>query len=216
MDRLHSTTRSTPRRKDQRYRIPGRGESALWSPISKPATCWPRSSSPSRQSRRGRYCSWCTRPYRSHITCGFRSQPDCFLCRCGSLCRRSPARRGSADGLTAPWIRSSSSTRALPALSSSSSASKEPERCKRMIKGQIDGIGTRPHLAAFASDKSPLIDQTYQADKVPDVPAAIAVVANWLRETPERQPCRGGSSGRPRWPRLQPPGCNRSNRAHEP
>ena len=52
-----------------------------------------------------------------------------------------------------------------------------------MIKGQIDGIGTRPRLAAFASDKSPLIDQTYQADKVPDVPAAIAVVAAWLRET---------------------------------
>ena len=54
---------------------------------------------------------------------------------------------------------------------------------QRMIKGQIDGIGTRPRLAAFASDKSPLIDQTYQADKVADVPAAIAVVAAWLRET---------------------------------
>ena len=54
---------------------------------------------------------------------------------------------------------------------------------QRVIKGQIDGIGTRPRLAAFASDKSALINQTYQADKVPDVPAAIAVVANWLRET---------------------------------
>ena len=58
-----------------------------------------------------------------------------------------------------------------------------PGALQRMIKGQIDGIGTRPRLAAFASDKSPLIDQTYQADKVPDVPAAIAVVADWLRET---------------------------------
>ena len=58
-----------------------------------------------------------------------------------------------------------------------------PGALQRMIKGQIDGIGTRPRLAAFASDKSPLIDQTYHADKVPDVPAAIAVVAAWLRET---------------------------------
>ena len=54
---------------------------------------------------------------------------------------------------------------------------------QRLIKGQIDGIGTRPRLAAQASDKSSLIDQTYAPDKVPDVPAAIAVVAGWLRET---------------------------------
>src|SRR5258707_7647751 len=53
---------------------------------------------------------------------------------------------------------------------------------RRLIKGQIDGIGTRPRLAAEANDKS-LIDRTYASDKVPDVPAAIAVVASWLRET---------------------------------
>ena len=54
---------------------------------------------------------------------------------------------------------------------------------QRLIKGQIDGIGTRPRLAAQANDKSSLIDKTYAADEVPDVPAAIAVVAAWLRET---------------------------------
>src|SRR5258705_10879988 len=54
---------------------------------------------------------------------------------------------------------------------------------RRLIKGQIDGIGTRPRLAAEANDKSLLIDRTYASDKVPDVPAAIAVVASWLRET---------------------------------
>ena len=73
--------------------------------------------------------------------------------------------------------------RALRALSSRSSGSKEPERCSAWSRVKSDGIGTRPRLAAFASDKSPLIDQTYHADKVPDVPAAIAVVAAWLRET---------------------------------
>jgi acetate kinase len=53
----------------------------------------------------------------------------------------------------------------------------------RLIKGQLDGIGTRPRLAAEANDKSSLIDRIYASDKVPDVPAAIAVVASWLRET---------------------------------
>ncbi len=53
----------------------------------------------------------------------------------------------------------------------------------RLIKGQIDGIGTRPRLSAEGSDRSSLIDRTYASDKVPDVPAAIAVVASWLRET---------------------------------
>src|SRR4051812_21626005 len=54
---------------------------------------------------------------------------------------------------------------------------------QRLIKGQIDGIGTRPRLAAESTDKSSLIDQTYAPDKVPDVPAAIAVIAGWLPET---------------------------------
>jgi acetate kinase len=53
----------------------------------------------------------------------------------------------------------------------------------RLIKGQIDGIGTRPRLAAEANNKSSLIDRTYAPDKVPDLPAAIAIVASWLRET---------------------------------
>jgi acetate kinase len=47
---------------------------------------------------------------------------------------------------------------------------------KRLIKGQLDGIGTRPRLRAEASDRSILIDQTYVPDQVADVSAAIRVV----------------------------------------
>jgi len=54
---------------------------------------------------------------------------------------------------------------------------------RRLIKGQIDGIGTRPRLSAAANDRSSLIDRTYPSDKVPDLPAAIATVSFWLRET---------------------------------
>ena len=53
----------------------------------------------------------------------------------------------------------------------------------RLVKGQIDGIGTRPRLLAKAHDGSSLIDRSYASNEVPDVPAAIAVVAAWLRET---------------------------------
>jgi acetate kinase len=52
-----------------------------------------------------------------------------------------------------------------------------------LIKGQVDGIGTRPRLRAAAADKTSLIDQTYPADEVPDLPAAIHQAASWLRAT---------------------------------
>jgi acetate kinase len=54
---------------------------------------------------------------------------------------------------------------------------------RRLIKGQLDGIGTHPRLFAQDSDKSSLIDRTYAAGEIADVPAAIATVASWLRET---------------------------------
>ena len=54
---------------------------------------------------------------------------------------------------------------------------------KRLVKGQIDGIGTHPHLRAQAGDKAPLVDRTYRPSKVPDVPTAIHEVGAWLTET---------------------------------
>jgi acetate kinase len=53
----------------------------------------------------------------------------------------------------------------------------------RLIKGQIDGIGTRPRLRAEGRDGSRLIDRPYAANEIADVPAAIAAAAHWLRET---------------------------------
>src|SRR5689334_20080566 len=52
-----------------------------------------------------------------------------------------------------------------------------------LVKGQIDGVGTRPRLKAEGADKKTLIDQTYDADKIPDLPAAIQVAGDWLRST---------------------------------
>jgi len=52
----------------------------------------------------------------------------------------------------------------------------------RLIKGQVDGIGTRPRLRAEAADKSPMLDREYTRDQVPDVPAAIQEAGAWLRD----------------------------------
>jgi acetate kinase len=54
---------------------------------------------------------------------------------------------------------------------------------KRLVKGQMDGIGTRPRLRAQAADNSPLIDQTYGLDVVPDVAGATREAGVWLRTT---------------------------------
>jgi acetate kinase len=52
-----------------------------------------------------------------------------------------------------------------------------------LVKGQVDGVGSRPRLRAETPDKKSLIDQTYGADKIPDLPAAIQVAGDWLRST---------------------------------
>jgi acetate kinase len=52
---------------------------------------------------------------------------------------------------------------------------------KRLVKGQMDGIGTRPRLRAQGADNTPLIDRTYGLDAVPDVPGAIREAGAWLR-----------------------------------
>ncbi|MGA8969891.1 MAG: acetate kinase [Pseudolabrys sp.] len=56
-----------------------------------------------------------------------------------------------------------------------------PSRLKRLIKGQVEGIGTRPRLKAQGADGTTLIDQSYAADVVSDVPGAIREAGAWLR-----------------------------------
>jgi acetate kinase len=53
---------------------------------------------------------------------------------------------------------------------------------KRQVKGQVDGIGSRPRLRATGADGGTLIDKTHDVEAVRDVPAALAVAGSWLRE----------------------------------
>jgi acetate kinase len=54
---------------------------------------------------------------------------------------------------------------------------------QRLIKGQFDGIGTRPRLRAEARDRKALIDKTHSPQEISDVATAIGAAGNWLRET---------------------------------
>ena len=52
---------------------------------------------------------------------------------------------------------------------------------RRQIKGQIDGIGSRPRLRATGASGDPLADRAYPLEAVPDVPAAMGIAGEWLR-----------------------------------
>jgi acetate kinase len=62
----------------------------------------------------------------------------------------------------------------------------------RLIKGQIDGIGTRPRLRAASADGRILVDEVYAPERVSDVAAALATAAAWLRETQKLEPAAVG------------------------
>ena len=63
-------------------------------------------------------------------------------------------------------------------------------RC--LVKGQMDGIGTRPHLRAEGPDAQLLIDQSYPPAQIGDVPAALLCAGAWLRETQKLEPTAVG------------------------
>lgn len=54
-------------------------------------------------------------------------------------------------------------------------------QCDRLMRGQFDGIGSRPRLCASDGDKL-LIDRTWQADEIVGVPGALDQVVAFVRE----------------------------------
>jgi acetate kinase len=55
-------------------------------------------------------------------------------------------------------------------------------KLRRRIKGQMDGIGSRPRLRASGADGDSLADRVYPIEAVSDVPAAMGVAGEWLRD----------------------------------
>ena len=69
-------------------------------------------------------------------------------------------------------------------------------RLQRQIKGQVDGIGSRPRLRASGAEWRFAGRPAYPIESVPDVPAAMATAGAWLRENFSINPDRGRTSRR--------------------
>jgi acetate kinase len=53
---------------------------------------------------------------------------------------------------------------------------------QRHIKGQVDGIGSRPKMRATSGDGTVLVDRKYEVDAVSDVTKALGISGAWLRD----------------------------------
>jgi acetate kinase len=58
----------------------------------------------------------------------------------------------------------------------------------RRIKGQMDGVGTRPRLRASGPDGARIVDREYEAAAVPSVPSALQTAGAWLRDEQQIEP----------------------------
>jgi acetate kinase len=63
---------------------------------------------------------------------------------------------------------------------------------RRKIKGQVDGIGTRPRLHASGPDGAVLVDRSYAVRDMPDAEAALAAAGAWLRADHDMHPAAVG------------------------
>ena len=63
---------------------------------------------------------------------------------------------------------------------------------RRLVKGQMDGIGTRPHLRAEGAGGQTLVDEDYTSAQVGDVPAALNAAGAWLRDMQKLTPTAVG------------------------
>jgi acetate kinase len=62
----------------------------------------------------------------------------------------------------------------------------------RLIRGQMDGIGTRPRLRAKGADGTVLVDRSYAPRQVDDPKTALETAGAWLRETQNLHPIAVG------------------------
>jgi acetate kinase len=65
-------------------------------------------------------------------------------------------------------------------------------RLRREVKGQMDGIGSRPRLRATGPNGDTLADRAYPIESIPDVPAAMLVASAWVRDELQLSPLAVG------------------------
>ena len=65
-------------------------------------------------------------------------------------------------------------------------------RLRRQIKGQMEGIGSRPRLRATGPGGDTLAERAYPVESVPDIPAALTLAGAWLRDELQLSPLAVG------------------------
>ena len=68
----------------------------------------------------------------------------------------------------------------------------EGDAPRRLVKGQMEGIRTRPKLRAADGDGKALVEQAYAPEQVPDVAAALRTAGAWLRDACSLEPVAVG------------------------
>jgi acetate kinase len=63
---------------------------------------------------------------------------------------------------------------------------------ERLVKGSIDGVGTLPRLRGAGAAGESLIDRSFEAEEIADIPAAMQAAAVWLREAQNLEPAAVG------------------------
>jgi acetate kinase len=61
-------------------------------------------------------------------------------------------------------------------------ATQGEEGLERRLKGEIEGIGTNPHLTAESKDGRSLVDKSWSAEELGDASAALDHVLDWLTQ----------------------------------
>ena len=128
---------------------------------------------------------------RADVAGGFAEIPHGILCRCDALCRRPASPRPNSCSVTVMdtilVINAGSSSVKFQVFAVDGNGG-----LRRQIKGQVDGIGSRPRLRANGAAGEAVADRAYPIEAVPDVPAALMLASAWLREEHQLNPLAVG------------------------
>jgi acetate kinase len=61
-----------------------------------------------------------------------------------------------------------------------------------LVRGNFDGVGTKPRLRGRGADGNSLVDRAFEAREIADIPSAMRAAGDWLRDTQKLEPSAVG------------------------
>src|SRR5258708_30534059 len=118
---------------------------------------------------------------QSDVACGLGARADGFLCCGGTLCANNAQTCSNVCrviGMDTILVVNAGSSSVKFQIFSVEGEGKLQLR----IKGLMDGIGSRPRLWANDANGDRLAHRAYPIDLVSDIPAAMGIAGEWLRD----------------------------------